>query len=146
MSRLCSTRLAEADAGIEAEPLARDAGRRAGREARGEKIKTSSEHPHRSGRLHGPRLAQHVHEHDRSAGCGPRAEARRIAAERGHVVDDARPGLERRPHHPRVAGVDRDGNRARSASARTTGIDAAASPRRTRRDRRRAGSIRRRYR
>ena len=56
--------------------------------------------------LHRARLTLHVHQDDTSAARRDDAEGRRIMGQRRDVVDDARPGGERRTHDGAAASVD----------------------------------------
>ena len=106
-------RLAEADAGIEADPLLRDPRRdrerepllEEGRDLGGDIVVARL-------RLHRPRLALHVHETEIRAGVRDDARELGIAAQCGHVVDEDRAALERGARDLRLRRVDRERNLA----------------------------------
>ena len=104
-------RLAEAEAGIEADPLLRDS------LPDGEGEALLEERGHLGYhvvvvriRLHRPRLALHVHEAEICAGAGDDARELRIAAERRDVVHQHDAELERAARDAGLRRVDRDRN------------------------------------
>ena len=129
ISRLCSMRLAEADARVDGDPLAGDAvGLGPLDPTRQEVVDLGDDVVVVRVDLHGGRGALHVHEHDAGARLGGDAGHVRVGAQRGDVVDDRRrrrrgPGGRLRPWSCR----SRSGSTARSASASTTGITRRSS-------------------
>ena len=106
-------RLAEADPGIEADPVLADAGLDREREP------LLEERGHLAGHvvvarigLHRPRLALHVHEAEVRVGGGGHVDELGVRPERSHVVDHLGPELERAAGDRRLRGVDRDGHLA----------------------------------
>ena len=84
--------LAEADAGVEADPLLRDPRR----DGEGEPLRQKGRDLRNNVRvarlvLHRPRLALHVHEAEVGVAVGDHAGELGIPAERGHVVHELRP-------------------------------------------------------
>ena len=102
-------RLAEADAGVEADPLLGDAARDRERhplfQERGDLLRDIV-----VARLllHRPRLALHVHEAEIGARVRYDPGELRVAAKRRDVVDENRAALERRARDPGLRGVDRE--------------------------------------
>ena len=117
--------LAEADAGIEPDSLARDAVRDRMLEALGEKrADVGDDVAVARIALHRARLAEHVHEADVAAALGDERRHPGVAAQRGHVVDERGAGVERSGRHRRLRGVDRQA-RARAREALEDGHHAA---------------------
>ena len=115
--------LAEPDARIDGDAFTRDTGGGTGRDARLEIF----QHLDQRGiidriALHRPRLAAHMHQHDRCSVAGDDSEALRIVRQRRDVVDDAGTGGERRLHRGAVPGIDRD-DRARSCEGAHDRLD-----------------------
>ena len=99
--------LAEADAGIDRDPVARDAGRLACRDARREMIVDLGRRVCVDGLfLHRLGIALAVHQDHRDAKARDRGECLVVMGQRGDVVDDARTLADGKLHHPRLAGVD----------------------------------------
>ena len=97
------------------------------------------------GRLHRPRLALHVHETEIRTRIGDHAGQLRVAPQRGHVIHQHGPELERTPRDRGLRRVDRDGKRLRALRGPARPGRAPPPPRRlarqaasTRRPRRRA--------
>ena len=136
-------RLAEADAGVEADPLLGDALRDREREPLLEERRDLGRDVVVARlRLHRPRLALHVHEAEVRAGVGDDSRELGVAAQSRDVVDEDRAALERGPRDGRLRGVDRD-REARRRAGREPARRAAAPPPRRRRPSRAASTRRR---
>ena len=124
-------RLAEADAGIEADRAPRGIpGRHGEREPLLEKrLDLGHDVVVDRIRLHRPRLATHVHQADVGARVGDHAGQLGIAPQRRHVVDEHDAERERPPRHLCLRGVDRD---RQSREPFEHGHDATRAPRRPR--------------
>lgn len=99
--------LAESDARVDADPLRRDAGRKACGPTAHEVVTNLD-----GGiRIHGIRLHRRgraLHVHQAHAGAGLRDDLNRTGRlERAHVVDEGRPRGDRCPHHLGLRSVDR---------------------------------------
>ncbi len=100
-------RLAEADAGIDDQPRAGDAGGFTGFDAGAEPIVDVEDDIVIVGFvLHGARVALGMHQHDRQPGPRRGLEARGIMAQGRDVVDEVHAGLSRAAHHLGLARVD----------------------------------------
>ena len=115
-------RLAEADAGVEDDPLLGDPGIDGSLQARGQVV------PHlrhdvlvRRVLLHRARVAAHVHEADVGAALGHQRQQARVEPAGGDVVDEREAGVEGGLGHRGQRGVDRQGSGGvATRSARST--------------------------
>ena len=111
-------RLAETDAGVEQHLLFAHAGGEGVGQAPLEKGDHLADHVVVArGFLHGPRLAQHVHEAHRTAALGDERGHGGVAAQGRDVVHEAGAGVERGPRHRRLGRVDRDESLRRGGEA-----------------------------
>src|SRR5215211_1300872 len=101
-------RLAEADAGVEADAVFGDP--RLDCKAQSlleERLHVVDDVVVARVQLHGPRLAEHVHQADVESGSGDDVGHARVAAQRGDVVDELRTERDRPPRDLGLRGVDR---------------------------------------
>ena len=108
-SRLCSSGLAEAEAGVDLDAGRVDPGAQRVLDALGQEGPDLVDDVAVAGvALHRAGLAEHVHEADVAAGGGDEGRHPRVVTQRGDVVDVRRAGLERRGRHRGLHRVDRD--------------------------------------
>src|SRR6266511_4286393 len=101
-------RLPEADARIDGDALASDAGRLASRDSLDEPTVNLAGGVFVGWReLHRRRLASHMHENHGYASLRDQTALARLARQRRHVVDDPRAACDRRLHYGGAARVDR---------------------------------------
>ena len=146
-SRLCSTRLAEADPGVDPDPLLVDP--RGGRELDPlgeERLDVVDDVVVARVVLHRPRVPSMCMSTTSQPRSAQSAGELGVAAQRGDVVDDRRAGVERRLGDRRLRGVDRDRHAARPRRAPRPPARPAPAPPRRRPPRPRAASTRRRRR
>ena len=112
-------RLAESDSRIDHDPMGGDSRRNRPRHPRLQRVIDVQQHVVIARIvLHGFRQPLGMHQADRNPCRGHHAGQGGIEVKAGHVVDDNRPGLQRRLRHAGLASVDRDRDPVRKGADR----------------------------